>query len=470
MADTTITDLPDSPIPLETGSYLPMDVGTVTSKVSLADLFGNPLQIGSETPSAGTFTYLTADNQLSLPALADGLLKNSAGVVTNATEGVDYAPPQSVTIVNSAGTTTVLTNASTYIQTIVGSNTQIIQLPDETTLVPGPAFLIQNNTTQTAVIEDSASTLIYTLPSGGTVQMFTYSAATPTGNWAVNVLPPGNMTNGQVRWGAETLDLIGNSIENAAIGLTTANFGRFTSSVSTVIAASEGALAALGPNTATLTNVGMYADYSSNIGRFTNFSSTPAGFGFYSGAIAENALGFIPQVTMNGVIANEAYCIIPPGPTPVAVTGGTSFPLFATTGAPTGAVTLPVGTYAFESFFVMTGMSTTTNTMSFGINLGTATATTSWVCTAAKAGTLLNPNAAQICSSQVIGASPITSTFPTANGQAYIRGIIRVTAAGTIIPVGATSVSSTITIANNSYFRISPVSTSATIGPVGNWS
>lgn len=465
-AETTITDLPDSPIPLETGSYLPMDVGTVTSKVSLANLFNNPPQIGADVPSAGTFTFLTADNQLALPALSDGLLKSSSGIVTNATEGVDYAPPQTVTIVNSAGTTTVLTNESTYIQVITGSSTQIMQLPDETTLVPGPAFQIMNNTTETAVIQDSASTLIYTLPSGGGVQMFTYSASTPTGNWGVNVLPPGNMQVGQVRWGDSALDMIGNSIENAAIGLTTANAGRFTNALSTVITASQGALATTGPNTATLTSDGLYMDVSSTTGvaRFSTLGGLTA-FNFYTGGIGNTLISSLPNMAIGGVNTNEVWTV---SSTPYTLTSQTAAQKIFNTST-NGGVTLPVGTYFFFCEFGVTNLSGTSGTFGFALG-GTATiGSQAWGSTTSKGGGLTTATQAQLTFS-VAPNTAISAGNTSQNGVAIIRGIFRLTAAGTVIPQISMQQASAAIIAAGSWFRASPISPSATATTVGNWS
>ena len=54
-------------------------------------------------------------------------------------------------------------------------------------------------------------------------------------------------------------------------------------------------------------------------------------------------------------------------------------------------------------------------------------------------------------------------------GFAVIKGQIRVTVAGTIIPQVSLGVASAAIVGANSYFRIYPVG-SATVTTVGNWS
>jgi hypothetical protein len=608
-AETTITDLPDAPLPLETTNYVPMDVGATTSKTSLGKLFGEPVEIGSSVPNTGTFTDLQANDTLKLPSLGDGILKNSGGDVNLATAGVDYASPQTVTIVNSAGTTTVLTNASTYFQVVTGILNQIIQLPDETTLTPGNGFQIQNNTTQTVVINDSASTLLYTIPPAGAIRLYTYSAATPTGNWSITVVPPGEMAAGPMRWGTLGLDMVGNPInaapigtitkasgafttlsydnassgikttatsggtlvltltseyyqvftgtnshtvqlpdettiaagtgyfiqnnstgdilirdsastllytvptagavsvytysnltptgnwainivapargasgnvewsnigldmgnnylDNAQIGITTPNFGRFTVASSTVATISQGSLATVGPNTAAVTSDGLYIDVSSTTGvaRFSTLNGLTA-FNFYTGGIGNTLISSLPNMAIAGVNTSEVWTVSSTPYTLVSQTGAQK--IFNT--STNGGVTLPVGTYFFFCEFGVTNLSLTSGAFGFALG-GTATiGSQAWGSTTSKGGGLATATQAQLTFS-VAANTAISAGNTSQNGVAIIRGIFRLTAAGTVIPQISMQQASAAIIAAGSWFRASPISPSATATTVGNWS
>ena len=54
-------------------------------------------------------------------------------------------------------------------------------------------------------------------------------------------------------------------------------------------------------------------------------------------------------------------------------------------------------------------------------------------------------------------------------GHALIKGIIRVTVAGTIIPQVSLTVAAAAIVGANSYFKISPLGAAA-VASVGNWS
>jgi len=86
------------------------------------------------------------------------------------------------TITAAAGTT-VLTNASSGWQQVVGTTTQTIQLPNATTLYKGLAFTIANNSTGNVTIKDSASTTIDTTVTGGTSILVLTANGTTAGTW-----------------------------------------------------------------------------------------------------------------------------------------------------------------------------------------------------------------------------------------------------------------------------------------------
>lgn len=143
-------------------------------------------------------------------------------------------------------------------------------------------------------------------------------------------------------------------------------------------------------------------------------------------------------------------------------------PIFDGGGGPTnGAITLPIGSYQFECNFSLTGMSATSGSFGFALG-GTATKTQSW-----------NSVASKSTATSLATATPSASTFSTAAntaitnagtgtaGTAMIKGIIRVTATGTVIPQVSLGTASAAVISANSYFKISPIG-NATISQLGN--
>ena len=87
----------------------------------------------------------------------------------------------------------------------------------------------------------------------------------------------------------------------------------------------------------------------------------------------------------------------------------------------------------------------------------------------AKTGTAL---ATPMTSNQAFGtaASTALQTATTGTvGSALIKGVIRVTVAGTVIPQVSLTVASAAVIQSGSYFRVSPIGSSAVV-TVGNWS
>lgn len=142
-------------------------------------------------------------------------------------------------------------------------------------------------------------------------------------------------------------------------------------------------------------------------------------------------------------------------------------PLFDGGGGPTnGAVTLPVGSYQFECLYSLTAMSTSSGSFGFALG-GTATFTQSWVSLAVKAAQ------ATATSPQMTFGTAANTTLATATtsatGEAWIKGIIRVTVAGTVIPQVSLTVAATAVVGTNSYFKISSVG-NATVASLGNWS
>lgn len=137
-------------------------------------------------------------------------------------------------------------------------------------------------------------------------------------------------------------------------------------------------------------------------------------------------------------------------------------------GSTNGAITLPIGTYEYETSFCITGMSATSGSFGFAFG-GTSTKTYSFNAHCSKAGTSLTTPMAVVstCGSGAITTLVANSTGTV--GQAIIKGIIRVTVAGTLIPQISLTVAAAAVIQANAYFKVSPIG-NATVATVGNWS
>jgi hypothetical protein len=103
---------------------------------------------------------------------------------------------QANTNTTAAGGTTVLTIASSYIQSLVGTGGQTYTLPDATTLTTGVAFLFNNLATGNLVIQDYATATIGTIASGGAGAVFLTNNATVGGTWDLHAYLPEGVTFG----------------------------------------------------------------------------------------------------------------------------------------------------------------------------------------------------------------------------------------------------------------------------------
>jgi hypothetical protein len=109
---------------------------------------------------------------------------------------------QSNTSTTSASGITTLTAASSYSQTLVGTQVQTYKMPDATTLTTGVAFVFNNNSTGTLTLQSNASATIGTITSGGAVELVLVDNSTAAGIWDIHGYLPENVT-----WGTNALAL-----------------------------------------------------------------------------------------------------------------------------------------------------------------------------------------------------------------------------------------------------------------------
>ena len=99
---------------------------------------------------------------------------------------------------------------------------------------------------------------------------------------------------------------------------------------------------------------------------------------------------------------------------------------------------------------------------------GTATKTQGWQAQAGK-GTALTTVMATSQTWNTAANTVIAISGTGTTGIALIKGIMRVTVAGTVIPQVSLTVAAAAIVAANSYFKVSPIG-NATVATVGNWS
>ena len=172
---------------------------------------------------------------------------------------------------------------------------------------------------------------------------------------------------------------------------------------------------------------------------------------------------FTPALLSRAIDLYEWFCCLNVAYTLTSQTAAQK--LFNTT--TNGAITLPIGTYAFECEFSLTAMSSTSGGFGFAFG-GTATFTQAWWALTSKAAlaTASSPGMTFNTAANTLIAAASTST----TGMAKISGIIKVTVAGTVIPQVSLGVAAAAVVGINSFFKIRPIGTTATAIYAGNWS
>jgi hypothetical protein len=204
--------------------YIPENVTWGTNALALGStiITGGTWNGGTITSGyggTGLTTFTGANNALystSSSALAAGTLPVAAGGTgvtsssgatsvmlrdANQNVAVNRLNQSNTNTTSGAGVTT-LTAASSYSQTLTGTQVQTYKMPDATTLTGGVAFVFNNNSTATLTLQNNASATIGTITAGGAVELVLTDNSTAAGIWDVHGYLPENVT-----WGTNALAL-----------------------------------------------------------------------------------------------------------------------------------------------------------------------------------------------------------------------------------------------------------------------
>lgn len=108
---------------------------------------------------------------ISLTSSVTGVLPLANGGTNAASAPAAMASLMGFTSTATAGTTTTLTNASSYYQVFTGTAAQTIQLPVTSTLGTGWTYHICNNSTGTLTVNSSGANAVISVPSGITAMV-----------------------------------------------------------------------------------------------------------------------------------------------------------------------------------------------------------------------------------------------------------------------------------------------------------
>jgi hypothetical protein len=200
---------------------------------------------------------------------------------------------QSNTNTTAAGGTTLLTTASSYIHSLVGTGGQTYALPDATTLSTGVAFVFNNLATGTLTITDYASATIGTIASGGAGAVFLTANATVGGTWDLHAYLPEGVTFGTNAFNLGSAVVSGGTWQGGTIqpgyggtGLTTftgANNALYSTGASTLTAGTLPIVAGgTGQTTANAAFNALAPSQTSNSGKYLTTDGTDTSWGTIS--------------------------------------------------------------------------------------------------------------------------------------------------------------------------------------------
>ena len=197
-----------------------------TSKIEITSLTSSSgAVIGLNTfGGSNNAVYSSSANTLvagTLPVTAGGTgVTSSSGansvVLRDTNQNVvfnNYAP--GLTSTSTASGTTTLSVSSSHFQRFTGTLNQTVKLPDETTMPAGQSYVIDNDSTGTITLQDSAGGSLGNIVPGMAGYLYNENNSAATGNWSGYMYVPGAGPGGQITWGTSGLSMGNQTITNS---------------------------------------------------------------------------------------------------------------------------------------------------------------------------------------------------------------------------------------------------------------
>jgi hypothetical protein len=295
-----------------TGPTLTRTTIYASSNAGSAETFVDPVSVFVTYPSGRSVNLDGSGNVSALGTVASGTWQGSTIAVAYGGTGVTTSSganslvlrdsnsnitvnrlSQGIQTITASGGTTVLTAASQFNQTLVGTGGHTFQLPDATTLTDTTTFQFNNNATGTLTITNNASATVGEIASGGAAGIALLNNTTIAGTWDVHAYIPENVT-----WGTNSLYLNstivtggtwqGGTIQPAygGTGLTTftgANNALYSTGASTLTAGTLPIVAGgTGQTTANAAFNALAPSQTSNSGKYLTTDGTDTSWGTIS--------------------------------------------------------------------------------------------------------------------------------------------------------------------------------------------
>jgi hypothetical protein len=339
----------------------------------------------------------------------------------------------------------------------VASTTQVANLNAATAGIATTSTNLAGGAVGSVPYQSASATTLFL--SGNTTTVPQFVTSTGTGTVAQAPTLTGSTGSGSVVLATSPI------LVTPALG--TPSSGVVTNLTGTASININGTVGATTPTTGAFTGVTLSAGTASvapiKLTNGTNLTTATAGAVEYDGS----SFYASPAASTRGVLRTEQMVVLNTAYTLTSQTAAQK--LFnATTN---GAVTLPIGTYQFECQFSLSSLSVTSSSFGFAMVAGTAViGSQGWSAYAGKLVTLATASNMQITYNTAANIA-ITTASTNSTGIAMIRGIIKITTAGTVIPSVSLGIAAAAVVGVNSYFKIAPVTgASAANITVGNWS
>lgn len=326
----------------------------------------------------------------------------------------------------------------------------------EINAISGVTGTITSSATTSTITSVSVNTLavgmvvVKTAGAGVLGTLSTITAVDPTNN-TITVVATTSHTLGSVTFTASP-SLSGGFINNTPIGLTTASTGAFTTLTTT-------GNVGVGLTTTTATLHIKAGTASANTAPLkltagTNLST------FEAGAVEFNGSAFVisPDAAYRGVVPAVTFTSGLSAFNGGTIVAATNYAMFPTAN---DTITLPIGLYTFEVIYRADTSAAIANIPSWSpIGTGTAVGTVTWhAASTATPSTTLNAISVTGISAATATAFGATTSV-AAQRIIQIKGLLRLTTAGTIIPaIQYSGLAGVLTTYADNYMVITPIST-----------